>query len=187
MTLKKRNITQEKIFQAAILVIETEGLENLSFPLIAQKLEIKTPSMYNHFKNKQDLKGALSLYLYDHLNTIMQKKLVGISGEEAITIFTMTIFDFAFTYPNTYPLLQEVTEVTKERNSMALYSNTLRSLLKDFASSDEDLLFKHRAVRSMLHGYISLKLKGFFKRGESDNPYTDFERFNTQMIHLILN
>ncbi|STY34716.1 TetR/AcrR family transcriptional regulator [Listeria fleischmannii] len=48
--MKKRNITQEKIFQAAILVIETEGLENLSFPLIAQKLEIKTPSMYNHFK-----------------------------------------------------------------------------------------------------------------------------------------
>lgn len=187
--MKKRNITREKIFQAAIQVIEERGLDSVTFPLIAEKLQIKTPSMYNHFKNIAVLKGGLSFYLYEKLNQQVHARIQGKSGKPAIKMFTMTIFEFAFAYPNTYPLLSDIIEITDKHTDSRgaeAYSETLRELLRAFTSDPDELLFFHRAIRSYVHGYISLNLKGFFKLSETENTYQNFEIFSEQMLQLLL-
>jgi TetR/AcrR family transcriptional regulator, tetracycline repressor protein len=50
--MQKRNLSKQKIFDTAIQIIESEGLEGLSMRKLASKLNIEAASLYNHFSSK---------------------------------------------------------------------------------------------------------------------------------------
>ena len=54
--MKKRTLTKEKVIHAAIdLANELGDVQALSLKLLAERLDIRTPSLYNHIKNQDDL------------------------------------------------------------------------------------------------------------------------------------
>ena len=48
---QKRNLNKKKIIEATFLVADEVGIDNITFPKIAERLGIKYPSLYNHFDN----------------------------------------------------------------------------------------------------------------------------------------
>lgn len=48
-----------QIIEAARTIVENEGIEALTMQTIAQKLDIKAPSLYKHISNKKELEVAL--------------------------------------------------------------------------------------------------------------------------------
>lgn len=53
--VQKRNLTKEKIIEASFLLADEIGLNQITFQKIAEKLDIKYPSLYNHFANIEEL------------------------------------------------------------------------------------------------------------------------------------
>lgn len=82
--MQKRNLTKEKIILAALSLADEIGLNQVTFPKLAEKLGIKYPSLYNHFNNIVDLKIGMTVYLLNDLNSSLMKRLIGKSGDEAI-------------------------------------------------------------------------------------------------------
>lgn len=62
--MKKRNLTRTKICETAILLIEKEGLSQLSMRKLAAALNVEAASLYNHIKNKYELFDLIQEFLY---------------------------------------------------------------------------------------------------------------------------
>lgn len=49
--MSKNNISDELIIETSACIANRVGLDNLSLKLIAEELNIKSPSLYNHKKS----------------------------------------------------------------------------------------------------------------------------------------
>ena len=72
--MKKRNLTKSAIIEAAIKLIENEGLENLSMRKLAATLNIEAASLYNHIQNKAELFDSIQEDLYSRMSNIAGQK-----------------------------------------------------------------------------------------------------------------
>ena len=62
---------KEEIIQAALRLASKNGIDNVSMSQIAMQLGIKKPSLYNHFRSKDEIVKAM----YDYLRTQAKEKL----------------------------------------------------------------------------------------------------------------
>ncbi len=52
---KTPHIQPDAVIKAALEILDSEGLENVTLRRIATKLNVQAPALYWHFKNKQDI------------------------------------------------------------------------------------------------------------------------------------
>jgi AcrR family transcriptional regulator len=52
-------LTRQRIVEAAIAIIDEEGLDALSTRRLARALRVQAPSLYNHFATKEDILDAV--------------------------------------------------------------------------------------------------------------------------------
>ncbi|MFL0245649.1 TetR/AcrR family transcriptional regulator [Candidatus Clostridium stratigraminis] len=163
--MQKRNLTREKIIQAAFALADEIGLNQITFPKLAEKLDIKYPSLYNHFDNMDNLKKEMTIYLLKELNLKLMQRLIGKSGEDAIREFANVHKDFAFENRTGYALImnipskedEELYRLMKETNMI------VNQVLEYFVKDKTILIHKSRALRSLLHGFISMTFLGYFQ------------------------
>lgn len=56
-------ITKDKIIEAAIIILNKDGLGGLSMRAIAKELNVKAASLYYHIQNKTELMGFIADYI----------------------------------------------------------------------------------------------------------------------------
>jgi AcrR family transcriptional regulator len=163
--VQRRNLTKEKIIQVAFSLADEIGLNQVTFPKIAEKMDIKYPSLYNHFTNMDDLKIEMTMYLLKELNLKLMKKLIGKSGEDAIREFAYVYREFAFENKTAYGLFMNIPSTQdQEAYSLAKETTAIIHQVLDFYIKDEmHMIHKSRALRSVLHGFISLYSFGYFQ------------------------
>ncbi|WP_427814572.1 TetR/AcrR family transcriptional regulator (plasmid) [Enterococcus sp. 22-H-5-01] len=180
---QKRDLSKEKIISLYIQLAQEIGLNKVSFPRIAEKLEVKTPSLYNHFKNLDDLKIQTAIYLHQELNELLMQELVGKSNGQALFQYALTYRAFSkeffavYELLNTIPLMQD----TKLNEVGAKNNQILTKILTSFDLSEEKMIVKSRSFRSMLHGYITLNQLGYFQNPRMD----DDQSFNLMIEEFI--
>lgn len=179
--MQKRNLTREKIIKVTFALADEIGLNQVTFQKIAEKLDIKSPSLYNHFDNMDNLKLEMTMYLVNDLNSILMKSLIGKSGDDAVREFAYVYRDFAFANRTAYGLIMSIPS-TKNEKAYSLAKETtglIRQILNYYIKDDILLVHKSRELRSILHGFISMCFLGYFKRDVSieesfDNMINDF-------------
>lgn len=53
-------ISREATVEAALAIIDSDGIEALSLPRLARELNVKAPSLYHHFSDKNEILAAVS-------------------------------------------------------------------------------------------------------------------------------
>ncbi|QAA32256.1 TetR/AcrR family transcriptional regulator [Clostridium manihotivorum] len=167
--MQKRNLTKEKIIQVAFSLSDEIGLNNLTFPKIAEQLGIKYPSLYNHFNNMEDLKIAMTIALLNDLNSMLAKRLIGKSGETAVREFSNAYREFALENRTAYWLFMNIPHTGDEKVYLLAKetTNIIYQILDFYIKDKTQLAHKGRALRSLLHGFVSLYSFGYF-HGEVD-------------------
>lgn len=166
---QKRNLTKTKIIEVTFLLADEIGINKVTFPKIAEKLGIKYPSLYNHFKNMDNLKVEMTVYTLQELNLSLMQGLVGKSGEDAIKAFSFIYRDFAFKNKTAYELFMSVPSTKNDEiNNVAKETfSIIKQILSFYTEDNIYLIHKSRALRSLLHGFISLYSFGYFHNGEN--------------------
>jgi AcrR family transcriptional regulator len=162
--MKKRNLSKEKIIQVAFSLADEIGLNQVTFQKIAKKLDIKYPSLYNHFANVDDLKAGMTVYLFNELNSKLMKRLIGKSGEDAIREFACVYRDFAFENKTAYGLFMNIPSTDNEEAYHLAKETTsiIRQVLDFYIKDKTQLVHKTRSLRSLLHGFVSMNFLGYF-------------------------
>ena len=59
-TALNRPVSRDQVVRVAFDIIDADGIEGFNLRLVARKLGIKAPSLYNHFSSKADLLECVS-------------------------------------------------------------------------------------------------------------------------------
>ncbi|MCQ2009634.1 WHG domain-containing protein [Sporolactobacillus sp. STSJ-5] len=167
----RQGLTKQQIIKQAAQQIEETGLHNLTLAALAQRLHIKTPSLYNHINNLTDLRNGLSCYGLSMLTEKLIQSALGKSQDDALFAIAGTYIAFAKEHPNLYDAIIHVPDPTDpDLHQIAeRLLNFLFKILEGYPLSEEDRVHAVRGLRSIVHGFASLQLhQGFNMKNDQD-------------------
>lgn len=163
--MAKRDLSKEKIILATIEIANKIGINKVSFPRLAEYFDIKPPSLYNHFKNMDDVRIATAIYLENILFNRLSDNLIGLPPTEALNMYAHIYSNFATEYASVYELLNIVPRVDNDELSAVNHSifNFISRIIANFGMPADDTIHASRMFRSILHGYITMNQLGYYR------------------------
>ncbi|WP_174728025.1 TetR/AcrR family transcriptional regulator [Mesobacillus harenae] len=160
--MARRGLDQLAILQAAIEIIDRIGFRSLTMASLAQKLNIKTPSLYNHIESLDHLRNRLALHGLIKLRDRMTDAAVGSKGEEAILEIGQCYVEFVRLHPGLYEAAMAAGPDASSDIKAAGEDivNLLLKVLKPFNLNEVEALHTVRGLRSIVHGFSSLEQWG---------------------------
>jgi AcrR family transcriptional regulator len=154
----------EQVLRAAAALVDEEGWEQLSLARLAERLGIRTPSLYNHINGLDGLRRDLGLRAARELLARMTKAAHGRSGSVAIYAVGHAYRAFAHEHPGLYPTIQRAPDADDaEYQEVARETvNLLLGVVEPFGFNEEGSLHAVRGLRSLAHGFVSLEAAGGF-------------------------
>ena len=152
------------VVEAAAKLVDEEGVEQLTLGRLAERLGVRTPSLYNHVAGLPGLKHDLALFCSRELLDRLLRATIGKSRAEAIFALANayrayareTPGRYAFTVPAPDPGDQVLAAVAQQLVDVG------RAVLAPYSLSEEEAIHAIRSLRSIVHGFISLEVAGGF-------------------------
>lgn len=157
-------ITKNAIIQAASDIADEKGLNNLSLKIVAEKLNIKTPSLYNHIDCLDDLLRAVAHNGMWQMNERMKQAAIGTIGAAAIKAVSVEYLNYMLEHPGVYETIQWATWHGTDETAAIFddYLSLLITLIKSCnfnqAKTNEIL----NMLTGIIHGYTTLQLRYAF-------------------------
>ncbi|WP_079913518.1 TetR/AcrR family transcriptional regulator [Paenibacillus sp. 32352] len=152
------------ILQAAAEMADSQGLDEITLASLAQRLDIKSPSLYNHVNGLPGLRKKLAVYGLEQLLDCMTHAAVGRSGAAAVHAISEAYISFARSHPGLYdatlrapePADMEIQKVGGNIVDLAV------RVLHAYDLQGDAAIHAVRGLRSLLHGFASLEQRGGF-------------------------
>ena len=161
-------VTKATIIQTAADIADKEGLQNVSLKVIAEALEIRTPSLYNHIKNLGELLREVAHDGMRSMNARMVKAAIGHVGDKALKIIATEYLNYMIEHTGVYEIIQWANWNGTEETA-AIYNEYI-SLLNAFIIPYNLEIESSREVLNMItgfiHGYTTLQLRYAFSNPE---------------------
>lgn len=163
--MAQKGISKEIIVTKAIEMIEKNESPEISMRELAEELEIKTPSLYNHVKSMNELRIDVSRYAAE---TLRQTQLTAIKGkqrDDALFALAAAYRRFAKAHKGLYkvtvalPSLQGAL-LTQAASAIA---EPIFLVLSEYRLSEEQTMHWQRILRSIIHGFLTQEEAGFFR------------------------
>jgi AcrR family transcriptional regulator len=157
-------LDRASVVEAAVKLIDEEGIEQLSLGRLAERLGVRTPSLYNHVAGLPGLKHDLTLYCLHDLLDLILRSTVGKSRAEAIFALADAYRAYAREAPGRYALTVQAPDPgDQEVQALAQQLvDVVRAVLAPYRLSEEVAIHAIRGLRSIVHGFISLEVAGGF-------------------------
>jgi AcrR family transcriptional regulator len=138
---RERASTRERIIEAALHVLETEGAPALTIRRIATDVEYSAPVVYQHFANKD----ALVLELVAHGHRLMMAELEQAAKEPDIDRRMMQLASeyvrFAGEHPHLYQVMNgDAVDAEERRGAAAPAIGVLQELLSTWSDAHDVVL-----------------------------------------------
>ena len=163
----RSNLTKQTVVQAAAEVLNTEGLEALSLHRLAEKLGIRTPSLYNHIDGLPGLMRELSILNARILADRLGEAAIGKSGHELVVAvmqaYRAYIKDHTGLYLSTLRASgMQSDPVPEQQHEEARGVRVGMAVMASFDLQGDDAVHAVRAMRSLVHGFATLEVSGGF-------------------------
>src|SRR5207245_4081387 len=160
----RAGLDQASVVEAAVKLIDEEGIEQLSLGRLAERLGVRTPSLYNHVAGLPGLKHDLALFCSRELLNRITRATIGKSRTEAIFALANAYRAYARETPGRYAFtLRAPDPGDQELQAMAQQLvDVLQAVLAPYRLSQQDAIHAIRGLRSIVHGFISLEVAGGF-------------------------
>ncbi|HVN16100.1 MAG TPA: WHG domain-containing protein [Anaerolineales bacterium] len=163
----RARLDKNAVLQAAVDILNAEGVQALTLGRLAEKLKIKTPSLYNHVDGLTGLQQELAVLnaklLADHLGTAA----IGKSGTQLFMEVSQAFRDYVKEYSGLYmsTLRSSGTQQVQDKNLVYEDERTMNvglTVMSSLGLKGEDAIHGLRAFRSMVHGFATLEVAGGF-------------------------
>ncbi|MCM1161458.1 MAG: TetR/AcrR family transcriptional regulator [Roseburia sp.] len=93
-----KNIIVRKTAQLANEI----GVENVTLKMLADNLNIQTPSLYNHIKGLEDLQRELMIYGWKQMAEAILNAVAGVNGYDALEALCHAFYRYAIQNPGVF-------------------------------------------------------------------------------------
>lgn len=162
--MRNRGLTKELIVSETVKYIEESGKSMISLHELARRLEVKTPSLYNHIKNTKELQYEIYQYTIDKFVKNQQLAIENKEKDEAIRAFAEAYYSFAIENKGLYHLIMSIpSEDDDKAKEIAIpLLKLVVEILSNYGLSEESIAHWQRVLRAILHGFVSEEYLGYF-------------------------
>jgi len=157
-------LTPDRVVAEAGLLADERGIHGLSLAPLAERLGVRVPSLYKHVGGLDDLHRRLALAGLRDLAEELGAATVGRSGRDALLACATAWRAYAKAHPGRYGAIQRAPDPADAELLAAATRLTelIFAILRGYGLDDEQTVHATRAVRSALHGFITLEAAGGF-------------------------
>lgn len=177
--MPRSGLNRMAVVEAAAALADEEAGEELSLARLAERLDVRKPSLYNHVSGLSGLRRDLSLMGLRELARNLSRAAAGKSGDEGIFALAESYRDFVKDRPGLYEATMRSYRVSdpgdpelEEAEGEAL--EPVLAVLSSCGLNGEEAIHAARGIRSIAHGFATLEVaRGF---GMSLAPDESFRR-----------
>jgi len=160
--MPRAGLDTDAVVAAAAALADEVGLEHLTLARLAAALGIRTPSLYAHVESLADLRARLGARGARELAAELQVGAAGRSGGDALRAVASAYRTYAHAHPGSYAAMQVASDREENQVAGTAVVRLIIAALDAYGLSGDDVIHAVRAVRSALHGFVSLEREGGF-------------------------
>lgn len=180
--MPRAGLDQRTITECAADMLDATPDDPLSLAALAQRLGVKTPSLYKHVNGLAGIhRGVMIQAKYD-LGQVMAQAAVGRATGTAIADMSHAYRQWALAHPGQYPLTVRAPAPEDDEDQAASESilRVVFAVLDGYNLHEDDAVDATRFFRSALHGFVALETTGAFALP------VDIERSFTRVVDSVI-
>ncbi|MDG9678399.1 TetR/AcrR family transcriptional regulator [Micromonospora sp. DH14] len=162
--MPRAGLNQQTVVREAARLADEVGFSQLTLAALASRLGVALPSLYKHVRGADALAQKLAALATAELATEMTTAAVGRSGGDALRAMADAYRGYAHRHPGRYPATQRVPDPADPEHVEAgeRAVGAVVAVLRGYGLTGDDAVDATRALRSALHGFVTLEAAGGF-------------------------
>ncbi|MEW2051940.1 WHG domain-containing protein [Streptomyces sp. NPDC005476] len=174
--MPRAGLSPASVTEAAAALADEIGFKNLSMGLLAERLGIKTPSLYKHVANQADLTHRIAVLAMNELSDAIRDATQGRSGKEALVAGAHAMRTYVLEHPGRYAAGNAAIVTGPDDPLTPAVGRVLASwtaMLHGYRLDADQEIHALRMLRSILHGFSALEAIGSFQlNADVDDSFT---------------
>jgi AcrR family transcriptional regulator len=180
--MPRAGLAPASVTEAGAMLVDEIGFAQLSMGLVAERLGVKTPSLYKHVTSQADLAHRIAILAATELGDAIRDATQGRAGGDALAAAAHAMRTYVREHPGRYEAVNSARPGGPDDPFIRASDRTLGSLsavLRGYHLDPAQEIHALRMLRSMLHGFSTLEAAGGFQID------TDIDDSFTWMITFI--
>jgi AcrR family transcriptional regulator len=172
-------LSRTVVVEAAVAVLEEQGtLDAVSLAAVAERLGVRTQSLYSHVDGLDGLRRELALHAVTALGTELADAAMGRAGSEAVEAIIRTYLRFAAEHPGLFvATLRAPGDDAELSAAVATVTTPLNLVFRSYGLDADALVHWYRLVWATVCGFATLRRDGLFTLpGDPDDTITHLVR-----------
>lgn len=157
-------VSKALVIETASQIADEQGLNSLSLKAVAEKLNVRTPSLYNHIESLDDLLREVAHKGMRSMNEQMAQAAIGKSGDTALKGVSIEYLNFIIEHPGVYETIQWATWHGTEETVQIFgnYIKILSTIISSYNFPSESTNEILNLFTGFLHGFTTLQVRYAF-------------------------
>lgn len=162
--MPRAGLSKARVIDEAEQMADEAGLSRLTLAALAGRLGVRQPSLYKHVDGMDSLQRSIAVRAKNELAGTLGRAAVGRSRGDAITSMSHAYRAWALQHPGRYAAAQRASAPgdTESEAADRAVVETAADVLAGYDLNGDDGIDAIRALRSALHGFVTLETSGGF-------------------------
>ena len=162
--MARAGLSELVVIEEAERLIDEVGLSRLTLAELAARLGVRQPSLYKHIKGTDGLVRSIAIRARSELAYVLARAAVGRERADALGSISNAYRAWALEHPGRYATGQVAPTPgdTEDEAASRAVMEVITDILAGYKLADDDAIDAARALRSAMHGFITLESSGGF-------------------------
>lgn len=164
--MPRAGLSPASVTEAGAALADEIGFDQISMGQVAERLGIKTPSLYNHVGNLADVVHRIAVAAAIDLGEVLREAVQGRAGTDALVAAASAMRAYVKLHPGRYAAGNHVRPGGPDDPLSPAINRMLAPLsavLRGYELPPGQEVHALRMLRSWLHGFATLEVEGGFR------------------------
>jgi AcrR family transcriptional regulator len=164
--MPRAGLDASSVIKAGAALADEVGYAGLSMGLLAERLGVKTPSLYKHVTNQADLTHRIAVLAMNEIADAIRDAIQGRGGSEALVAGAQAMRRWVKEHPGRYEAGNSAKVTGPDDPLIPAVQRVLESwaaMLHGYRLDPDQEIHALRMLRSILHGFVTLEADGSFQ------------------------
>lgn len=159
-----KGLNKEVLIEVSKELIEENGIAAFSMRALAERLGVKTASLYAHIESMDVLFTEVGLSALNDQKAAQLAAIEGKDGDAAVFALAERYRTFAKAHAALYQLIMQMPMGRNEtlRAAAAMTAEPSMQVLRSYPIPDDRRMDWQRVLRGVMHGFVSQESSGYF-------------------------
>lgn len=164
--MPRAGLAPASVTEAGAMLVDEMGFAQLSMGLVAERLGVKTPSLYKHVASQADLAHRIAILAATEFGDAIRDATQGRAGSDALAAAAQAMRTYVREHPGRYAAVNSARPYGPDDPFIPASNRALDALsavLRGYQLDPAQEIHALRMLRSMLHGFSTLEVAGGFQ------------------------